>query len=160
LSTPSGRIELVRTAETRSPLPAVPDYVPPREAGKSTAGGGLTLLSPPEHSLMNSSFANMERQAKAAGEQTVWIHPDDAADRGIEDGDLVEVANARGAFAARAELTERTIPGTVAAHGLRWARPDDRRTLNDTTSQELTDAGAGATFYDTAVEIRVQNPAE
>ncbi len=155
LSTPSGRIELVRSAETGSPLPAVPDFLPPREAGQASSHGGLALLTPPEHSLMNSSFANMERHSKAAGEQTVWIHPDDAADRGIEEGDRVEVGNARGAFIARATVTDRTIAGTVAAHGLRWARPDDHRTLNDTTSQELTDAGAGATFYDTAVEIRV-----
>lgn len=155
LTTPSGRIELARSGPTGSPLPEVPGYVPPREAGPPESTRGLTLLTPPEHSLMNSSFANMERQAKAAGEQTVWIHPDDAADRGIEEADLVEVANARGGFIARAQLTERTFPGTVAAFGLRWAGPEDRRTLNDTTSQELTDAGAGATFYDTAVEIIV-----
>lgn len=154
LSTPSGRIELVRSADTGSPLSAVPEYVPPREADPTRTAGGLTLLTPPEHSLMNSTFANLDRQAAAAGEQSVWIHPDDAAERGIVDGDRVEVANARGAFAARAQVTERTGVGTAAAFGLRWALPQDRRTVNDTTSQELTDAGAGATFYDTAVEIR------
>lgn len=153
LTTPSGRIELVHTAQTGSTLPAVPDYVPPRETGSSAPPGGLTLLSPPEHSLMNSSFANMSRQAKAAGEQVVWIHPRDAHDRGVHEGDWVEIANPRGAFTARVKITDRTIAGTVAVFGLRWAPHDDPRTINDTTSMELTDAGAGATFYDTRVEI-------
>lgn len=150
LSTPSGLIELTRSVASDSPLPRIPDYIPPREAGTLSA---LTLLSPPEHSLMNSTFANQERQARAAGVQSIWIHPEDAQDRGIAAEAIVEVKNDRGAFVARAEITDRTRVGTIAAFGLRWATSSDVRTVNDTTSIELTDAGAGATFYDNAVVV-------
>jgi len=44
--------------------------------------------------------------------------------------------------------------GVVASYGIRWARDSPgRRTVNDTTSQRLTDMGRGASFYDNAVEI-------
>lgn len=160
LSTPSGRIELTSSLPASSGLDPVPTYVPPREAGDATKQGqtGLILLSPPEHTFLNSTFASLERQAKAAGEQRVWIHPDDARDRGICDEDMVEITNDRGAFMARAHITSRTRPGTVAAHGLRWATRGDDRTINDTTSMDLTDAGEGATFYDNRVWVLAVNP--
>ena len=48
------------------------------------------------------------------------LHPDDAAARGIKDGDVVRVFNERGAVLAAALLTERLIPGAVSIdHGAR-----------------------------------------
>ena len=116
------------------------------------------LLSPPAHSLMNSTFANLERQGRAAGEQEVWMNPRDASARSIVTGDRVRIFNSRGQFTAIAEVTDRTRPGTAAAFGLRWMGPGDSTSLNDVTSQALTDAGRGATFYDTAVEIADWTP--
>ena len=113
------------------------------------------LLSPPAHTFLNSSFANLDRHRRAAGEQEVWIHPLDAAHRSIMTGDRVRIFNARGDFTAVADVTDRTRPGTVAAFGLRWMGSSECTSLNDVTSQALTDAGRGATFYDTAVEINI-----
>jgi len=157
LSTPSGRIECVGMNEG---LDRVPDYRPPVEAASTTESGQLMLLSPPAHSLLNSTFANLERQGRAAGEQEVWVHPRDAAARSIATGDRVRIFNFRGEFTAIAEVTDRTRPGTAAAFGLRWMGSGESTSLNDVTSQELTDAGRGATFYDTAVEIDVLRPHE
>ena len=157
LSTPSGRIECVGMNEG---LDRVPDYRPPVEAASMAESGQLMLLSPPAHSLMNSTFANLERQGRAAGEQEVWVHPRDAAARSIATGDRVRIFNSRGEFTAIAEVTDRTRPGTAAAFGLRWMGHGESTTLNDVTSQALTDAGRGATFYDTAVEIDLLRPHE
>ena len=42
----------------------------------------------------------------------------------------------------------------AVSYGVRWARlSDEGRTVNDTTSQALTDLGGGASFYDNAVEV-------
>ena len=46
-------------------------------------------------------------------EELVEINPGDAADLGIEDGDLVEVSSRRGSVTARAKLTERSSPGVA-----------------------------------------------
>lgn len=46
-------------------------------------------------------------------EERVEIHPDDAAARGIADGDAIEVRSRRGAVKARAWVTRRVRPGLV-----------------------------------------------
>ena len=153
LATASGLIQCVDESLVAWGLDPVPDYVPPREAGPTAVGTRypLTLLSPPEHHFLNSSFANVDVLARAAGEQTVLVHPDDAQARGIVDGAQVRVINDRGVFDGRAMVSQDTRVGTVAAFGLRWT--GNRPGVNDTTSTHLTDLGAGATFYDNAVDV-------
>lgn len=52
--------------------------------------------------------------------QRIIIHPDDAAARGIGDGDLVRVVNARGACRARARTSDGIRPGVVALPTGAW----------------------------------------
>jgi trimethylamine-N-oxide reductase (cytochrome c) len=52
--------------------------------------------------------------------EPVWIHPEDAAKRGIRNGDIVKVYNERGTMLGAAYITERTIPGSIRIdHGAR-----------------------------------------
>ncbi len=52
--------------------------------------------------------------------EPVWIHPTDAAPRGIVDGDIVKIFNERGAVLGGAIVCERIIPGAVYQdHGAR-----------------------------------------
>jgi trimethylamine-N-oxide reductase (cytochrome c) len=54
------------------------------------------------------------------GYQPVWIHPSDAKKLGIQDGDVVELFNERGAVLGGAYVTERIMPGVVYQdHGAR-----------------------------------------
>jgi anaerobic selenocysteine-containing dehydrogenase len=47
-----------------------------------------------------------------------WIHPEDAAPRGIAHGDIIMVHNQRGAILFVAVVTERIIPGSLSIdHG-------------------------------------------
>jgi trimethylamine-N-oxide reductase (cytochrome c) len=49
-----------------------------------------------------------------------WIHPSDAAKRGITDGDVVDAYNERGHVLCGAYVTERVMPGVVYVdHGAR-----------------------------------------
>jgi anaerobic selenocysteine-containing dehydrogenase len=48
-------------------------------------------------------------------DELLELHPADAADLGIEQGDWVEVISSRERIMARAELTERAFTGTVSA---------------------------------------------
>jgi len=53
--------------------------------------------------------------------QPVWIHPEDAAARGIEHGDIVKIYNERGGVLAGAYVTERIIPGAISSdHGAKY----------------------------------------
>ncbi|MFC1901860.1 molybdopterin-dependent oxidoreductase [Chloroflexota bacterium] len=53
--------------------------------------------------------------------EPVWINPQDAARRGIKDGDVVKLYNERGAVLGGAYLTEKIIPGAISMdHGARY----------------------------------------
>ncbi|HEX5724812.1 MAG TPA: molybdopterin oxidoreductase family protein [Longimicrobiaceae bacterium] len=158
LGTPTGKIQFLAPELERLGVDPLPDYVPPAEGAEAdpalAARFPLMLLSPPEHGFMNSTFVNVPALARAAGEAKLLLHPDDAAPRGVADGDRVRAWNGRGWFFARARVTDDVRPGTAASYGVRWAsRSEGGRTVNDTTSQRLTDLGGGATFYDNAVEV-------
>jgi anaerobic dimethyl sulfoxide reductase subunit A len=56
----------------------------------------------------------------------VWINTIDAKDRGIEDGDLVDVYNDRGRIRIPAKVTERIMPGVVNVSEGAWYDPDDQ----------------------------------
>ena len=45
--------------------------------------------------------------------EPVWIHPDTAAQRGIQHHDIVKVFNERGIVLGAAYVTQRLIPGVV-----------------------------------------------
>ena len=67
--------------------------------------------------------------------------------------------NRRGQFVARAVVNEEVRPGVVASYGVRWPRlSEGGATVNDTTSDELSDLGGGAVFYDNAVEVEAIRP--
>ncbi len=60
--------------------------------------------------------------------EPVWLHPTEAAKRGIESGDIVKLYNQRGAVLGGACVTERVIPGVAYMdHGARcdWIMPGE-----------------------------------
>jgi anaerobic selenocysteine-containing dehydrogenase len=160
LGTPTGKIQFRADELARLGLDPLPAFIPPAESALAAPALAsrfpLMLLSPPEHPFMNSTFANVAPLARAAGEACLLLHPSEAAGRGIQEGDRVRTWNDRGSFLARAVITEDVRPGVAVSYGVRWARfSEEGRTVNDTTSQRVTDLGGGAVFYDNAVEVEV-----
>jgi anaerobic selenocysteine-containing dehydrogenase len=160
LPTPSGRIEIDSARAAAWGVDRLPEYIPPYESEERNPDlvrrYPLALISPPAHSFLNSSFVNVASLRRAAGKPTLEIHADDASARGIESGAKVSIYNDRGTFTAEAVITDKVRPGVVSAPSVWWAKlTEDRNNANHTTSQALTDIGAGATFYDNAVEVRV-----
>ena len=160
LRTPSGKIEIESPRIAALGLDPLPSYIPPYESEERdpelVRRFPLTLISPPAHTFLNSTFVNVTSLRRVAGEPTLDIHPDDAAMRSIAEGQRVEIFNARGTFTAEAIVTDRVRPGVVSAPSIWWGRlTADDTNANETTSQKLTDLGQGATFYDNQVEVRV-----
>ena len=114
----------------------------------------LQVISPPARHLLNSSFGNVKSLRALVGNPALLIHPQDAAGRGITSGKSVRVFNERGSHLAVADVTERARPGVVVAFSVYWHKDSPGGiNCNAVTSQQLTDHGAGATFYDCLVEV-------
>lgn len=151
-----------RTKSGCGELAPVPVFVPPAESRHGAAAKGaypLEFLPRKADNYMNSTFANIPRHQRME-ERTAGVlemHADDAAARGLANGDAVEVFNDRGRIELRAEIGERVPAGVVAAR-LDWSKLSGRdgkggSNVNALTSETLTDMGGGATFYSTLVEV-------
>ena len=160
--TPSGRCEFRSQALADAGLDPLPGYVPPHEGADSAAAARypLAIISPPARNFLNSTFVNVKSLRDTEGEPTLQIHPQDAAARGIADGERVRVFNDRGEFALAARVTDRARPGVVVALSIWWKKlAADGRNANEVTSPALTDIGRAPTFYDCRVEVARAVPA-
>jgi len=151
--TPSGKVELLSPAMARAGLDSLPDGAPsldPEGQGRFP----LQLITPPGHWFLNSTFNEVETLRRAAGEADLIIHPDDAAARGIRDGQTVRVFNLRGECRLKAEVSDRVSPGVGVARGLWWGRyTPGGQGINHLTSQRLADVGGSNAFHCNLVEV-------
>ena len=159
--TPSGKVEIFSQTLADDGLDPLPNFVPPNDpAADSFADDGksLAFISGAAHHFTSSTFANHADFLAREGEPFVEIHPTDAAERGIADGDLVRLENARGWVILRARVTDDIRPGVVASPKGRWAKNDpfstEKRTINRLTSDALGDFAGQSTFHSTRVWVR------
>jgi anaerobic selenocysteine-containing dehydrogenase len=82
------------------------------------------------------------------------LHDDDAAARGIRDGNRVRVFNSRGSLTLRARVNGKPRRGVVVAPSVWWKKyAPDGGNANNLTAQRTADLGGGATFYDCLVQV-------
>jgi anaerobic selenocysteine-containing dehydrogenase len=156
--TPSGKCALYSEAMAAEGLDPLPTFTPPHESPRGNperlASYPLQLLSIKAHHFLNSTFANVPSLSRDAGPRQVELHPDDAAARGLSEGQEIRVFNDRGQFRAIARISAAVRPGVAVSPFGRWRRDSpDHSTVNATTSQATTDLGAGPTFHDNLVQI-------
>lgn len=115
----------------------------------------LRLISPPGAVVVNTTMGNVPSILKmAGGEPSVLIHPDDAKKYGLRDSEHASIASAQGTIQRKVTVTDETRPGVVIAVGQWWPKlAPDRKSLNDLTSQRLTDLGGGSMFGNAVVRI-------
>ncbi|MNH75888.1 Dimethyl sulfoxide reductase DmsA precursor [compost metagenome] len=160
LTTPSGKIELFSAKLAEAGLPPLPTYVPLHEGydgqrrPDQEAAYPLMFISPPNHSFLNSTFANVPKLMSLEKGPTLQIHPEDAQLRGINDDDEVTVWNDRGSYVVKAVVADKMLPGTVVSQGLWWEGGRGRQRANALTPSRLADMGGGATFFSTVVDVK------
>jgi biotin/methionine sulfoxide reductase len=128
LKTPSGRIEIFseRIASFGyDDCPGLPVWREPHEwlRAPGIPAAALHLISDQPHTKLHSQldFSALSIANKVAGREPVAIHPDDARRRGIADGDVVRLFNARGACLAGARVSDAVMPGVLRmATGAWW----------------------------------------
>jgi anaerobic selenocysteine-containing dehydrogenase len=156
--TPSGKCEFYSAALEKQGVDPLPFYNPPAEVSDEALAQRypLAFLSPPARHFLNSSFANMARFRQFEKEPHLDMHPDDAAARGIRDGDRVRVYNDRGGYTLKARVNGKPRRGVVVAPSVWWKKHSrDGANANNVTSQRTTDLGGGATFYDCRVQVEL-----
>jgi len=67
--------------------------------------------------------APVSRQGKVSGREALAMHPDNAATRGLAQGDVVRVFNDRGAFLAGVVVADHLRPGVVQISTGAWYDP-------------------------------------
>jgi len=132
LRTPSGRIELFSDTIATfgyDDCPGHPVWQEPAEwLGSAQAQRyPLHLLSNQPQSRLHSQLdcGEVSRRAKVAEREPVWLNSDDAATRGIANGDVVRIYNDRGACLAGAVVTDAIRPGVVQLATGAWFDPLD-----------------------------------
>ncbi|HTD06763.1 molybdopterin oxidoreductase family protein [Undibacterium sp.] len=156
--TPSGKCEFYSATMQQDGLDPLPAYIPPYESAASNPALAkdypLAMISPPARNFLNSSFVNVQSLRDTEGEPHLDMHPADAAERGIAQGDLVRIFNARGSFVAVVRVTDKARAGLVVGLSIWWKKfASDHKNVNEVTSQRLTDMGRAPTFYDVLVQV-------
>ncbi len=160
--TPSGRVELYCETLAAQGIDPLPGYsgkqddgsVASADNGRYPVDEALNLVSPAGHHFVTSSLANNRDHLRREGTPFVEIHPTDAAQRGIIDGQQVIVENGRGWCELRAIITEAVRPGVVASPKGRWSQHSGGRNVNWTTSDALGDMAGQSTFHSNRVWLR------
>src|SRR6266404_3552058 len=157
--TPSGKCEFFSETLEQAGLDPLPAFIPPRESPDSApelaARFPLQLISPPANSFLNTTFSHLSSFLKSEREPFIQLSAKDAGHRGIDDGDTVRVWNDRGECRLVARITDRVKPGVAVALSIWWNKlSPGHANVNQLVSQELTDIGAGASFFDNLVEVQ------
>ncbi|MGS0689272.1 molybdopterin-dependent oxidoreductase [Shewanella sp. 30m-9] len=145
LHTPSGKIELYCEQIESYHLPdcpPMPEWIPPAEWLGNAKPDQVHVLSPHPWMRLHSQMANADvnRYESVDGRQFALINKDDAAHRGIKDGDLIEVYNERGALLAGAKIADNVMPGVIYIHEGAWLQLDKKGRCNSGSINMLTSA--------------------
>jgi biotin/methionine sulfoxide reductase len=128
LDTPSGKVELFSETIAGFALPDCPGHpawITPREWLGGAASDELHLLSyqPPTRLHSQLDPGPIAARDKIQGREPILMHPEDAAARGLADGQVLRVFNARGACLAGLRLDDRLLRGVVLLATGAWFDP-------------------------------------
>jgi biotin/methionine sulfoxide reductase len=166
LPTPSGRIELCSdtiSALSGGRLPGHPAWLDPEEwlGAPGAERWPLHLLTPQPARRLHGQmdWSSHSRAGKQDDRERLTIHPDDAAARGIRDGDFVRIFNDRGECLAAAALDDGVRPGVVLLPTGSTYDPDgrgDRGSNPNVLTRDIgtSELGQGCAAQSCLVEVK------
>jgi biotin/methionine sulfoxide reductase len=130
LSTPSGKIELF--SETIATFgyddcPGHPAWMEATPEGCADIAEPLHIISHQPSRKLHSQLdhARYSREGKLAAREPILMHAGDAAARGLDTGDIVEVYNALGSCLAGLTISPEVMPGVAVMATGSWFDPSD-----------------------------------
>lgn len=142
-ATPSGKIEFFSQRAVERGLKPFPEYKP-------TKGDGLQLLSPTHRMTITSQYHNTHGMI----DPNLYMNPEDAAVRGIGEGELVQVYNERGAIETKVKLTDDVPKGVVVLYKAFWPKILGWNVNFLTTDEVDGRYGNSSAYHSTWVEVR------
>ncbi len=131
-NTPTGKIELHATAydERAKRFPGewdpVARYVPSAESAEGDPELArrypLLLISQHPGTRTHDQFLNLPYIKEIEGPPKAMLHPDDAAARGIQEGDRIRIYNDRAESFVLAHVTRKVLPATMELDSGNWIR--------------------------------------
>jgi anaerobic selenocysteine-containing dehydrogenase len=156
-ATPSGKIEIYSETLAKLGLDPLPTHLSEKEGFEDVElrrRHPLQIISAATHYFIGASFQHVGRLQEMTARPTFELSPQDAAERGIADGDLCRLYNDRGETYGYALIVRGLLPGVVgAAKQLQGSKLPNGVNLNALTSQEVADMGGGPVFFSTLAQI-------
>jgi anaerobic selenocysteine-containing dehydrogenase len=134
-------------------MPMLPDHWPVIE--EATEAMPFRLVTAPARSYLNSSFTETPTSIAREGKPTVMIHPDDAAELGVADDDVVELGNDRGKIPIAVEIFDGVQRRVVVVESI-WPNAAfvGGRGINVLTGADPVAPVGGAAFHDNRIWIK------
>jgi anaerobic selenocysteine-containing dehydrogenase len=149
-ATPSGRIEIASARAAADGHPRLPQ---PWSDVRPTAGH-LRLLSPAHAWLLNTSFGNVRQIDHRIGAATIALHPADAAERHLAQGESALVHNSSGSLRLQVVISDEVPRGVGLTHKGRWLGTDAASAnVNVLNPGEKSDMGESTAVH--SVEVLV-----
>ncbi|WP_457742197.1 molybdopterin-dependent oxidoreductase [Thermococcus sp.] len=145
--TPSGKIEFFSQRAVERGLSPFPKYL------KFRGMYPLRLLTPTYRMTITSQYHNTYRLI----DPRLYINPADAKNRGIGNGDTVEVFNDYGRIKTRAKLSENVPRGVVLLYKAFWVKLLGWNANFLTTDETIENYGDGSAYHSTWVEVKKLN---
>lgn len=125
LPTPSGRIEIFSERVAGfgyDDCPGIATWFEPAEWLGAAPDGALHLISNQPSRKLHSQLdlGGYSRAGKIAGREPARLNPNDAARRGIRDGDVIRVSSTRGACLAGAVISDDVAEGVIQMSTGAW----------------------------------------
>jgi anaerobic selenocysteine-containing dehydrogenase len=154
--TPSGRLEFTSARAEADGHGLLPGFTPAQEVADPELARRfpLCLVSVAPHHFLNTTFANDPELRRRSGGPRVLLHPDDAAARGLQDGQPAHVHNDRGGFDAMVSISDTVRPGVAATTKGHWAKLSGGSSVNATVDERDSDMAGGAVYHDNRVQVR------
>jgi len=153
-TTPSGKLEFYSDTLARQGLPAMPDWVPDPVGEEESRRWPLRLLTAPGYYQSHTAFSGIAALRRRQGPPACVLHPDEAAARGLSDGDAVELLNDRGSVRFVLRVSDEAPLGVAFVSGQRPSGEAIAGTINMLCSDRYSDMGEGATYQDTRLDVR------
>lgn len=149
--TPSGKLEFYSETLAREGLPPLPDWQPDPEPRDGSFP--LRLLTAPGYFQSHTAFSGVDALRAREGQPSCILHPQDAAARGLEDGQTVRLFNRLGSVGLVLRVRDEVQPGVVLVPGQRSDQETVSGTINMLCGGSFTDMGDGATYQSTWLEV-------
>jgi anaerobic selenocysteine-containing dehydrogenase len=134
-------------------IPEFPDYWEVIET--ADAEHPYRLATSPAHNFLNSTFAETPTSLAKEIRPELLIHPDDAAELGIADGERIEIGNHRGEVVLHAVLRAGQKRGVVVSEGIFPNASFERgEGINTLIGAEPAAPYGGLAVHDTKIWIR------